>query len=460
MNDSDQLSSNPADFDGKLPQCDYCTDNLACAACEKTVTVKPDRRGTFRLPKGWKKREALSYCGECWKSLYRLRAVSIPVAECLDGTWQEFCAALHCAWSHSTALSNWAVHQLALADKPRQSHMPKMPPLPRVDLYKLFGSYADRAAWDGAAQSANSIFHAVESRYRKARFSTLWRCEAALPTYRYPTPYVIHNAAWTATWTTEQDQTGHTTRTPTVSVPLGGRRWTLRLRGGNRRNLAAFAQVVSGAAIQGALMISRQRASGSHRQESSERKPGGGRRTSWRIMVKVVAHWPQPMTSKLREGTLLVRTTRNCFLVAGDPDTEHPWKLHDDHARGRIKQHAWQLDRLSNDLKAERRNPKRERQAIQERLDVLTHRHRCWLDTYCHTAAKMLANYADRSQVQGVSYDDTEQRYFPNFPWAKFRELLKSKLEDLGLRFTHFVASGEVAEAGNVQNQPKHDSGT
>src|SRR5262249_24874423 len=161
--------------------------------------------------------------------------------------------------------------------------------------------------------------------------------------------YRVHNAAWQAAYSAYTGSDGQISQVPTVSVPLGQRRWLLRLRGGRerRRQLAAFAQIVSHAAIPGEFSLYRQRASSAvHRRTVTERSAGGAARVSYRVMAKLVAWFPRPQQERPRAGVLEVRTGRNALFVVRAPGREEPWLLHADHVRRWIARHRVQLQHL------------------------------------------------------------------------------------------------------------------
>lgn len=457
---------------------------ITCAGCAKSQASKLTPKGQ-RVPAGWKRREQSVYCPKCWKQLYRLRAVTFPVAEVLEGgDWAAFREALAAAWGQSTRLANWAVTELAKADVQRKAGDTKLAPMPAIYLYNLWQEHYERDQWTGAAQSAQAIMRSVESKYRRIRLDVIWRGAAVLPRHRYPVPYPVHNAAWHAAYWEYEGTDGHMSKVPIVSVPMGGRRWTLRLRSGSgcRRQLKAFRQIVAGEAVSGELALYRVRSSnGAHRATAREKAPRGGAQVRTRIMVKLVAWLPrqqgpafaipppagqsiedalQAIQRYGREGMLEVRTGSNALFIAFAPGREEPWLLHADHVRRWIARHRRQLERIADDTKAERRRPRREKRGLLDCLDVLTHRQHCRLDTFCHTAARQLVGWAERSNVLELRYDDRNQGYFTDFPWFKLRQLIADKCDELGLDFVH-VQQDELAEPDasvEVLETPSDDS--
>jgi hypothetical protein len=445
---------------------------ITCSTCAKKQATKATPKGKPRVPRGWKEHQGQAYCSDCWQARYRLRAITFPVAEVLDATWQEFTQALAAAWGQSTRLANWAVNELAKADITRSAGDEKLAAMPAINLYQRWQDHYERGAWTGAAQSANAILRSVELKYRKRRLDVIWRSSAVLPRARYPQPYPVHCTAYEPAYQEYEGRDGHKSRVPVVSVPLAGWRWLVRLRGGNerRRQLANFAQIVRGDAIRGELAIYRVRAStGNHRSSMADRTPGGGAHVSYRIMVKIVAWLPrQPefispySTIKIspngQRKQLLVSTGNNALLVALSPDHERPWFLHANHVRRWIKMHRWHLDRIANDMKLERRRPRREMIALQNRLDTLTHRQHCRIDTFCHTAARQLANYAARQGVAEVIYSDAKQGYFTEFPYYRLRQLLQEKLDEYGIEL--HIAQEETASAVVVEEDTSAKNAT
>jgi len=428
---------------------------MQCSSCAKTVEAKRTRASNERLPRGWKRHQDVIYCSECWRQRYRLRAVTFPVLTghpLVGGSQKELWEALHQAWAHTSRLANWAVTELAKVDAVRTPAMEKMPPLPKVNLYRQWNDqpHHERAWWDGAANSAAAILQAAQSKYLRRRHGVIWRQNEALPRHRYGVPFPVHNAAWSAAYVeVRNEERRRTYRAPAICFNLAGKRWQLALRGGpeRRRQLAAFAQIVSGAAVQGELALYRRRSSqGAHRSGGSERTPGGGALVPTRLMAKLVAWLPQPVQERRRQGTLQVRTGHRALWVALGPEDQEPWLLHLEHLTRLIYRHRRRIQNLADDTKAERRRPARRRKKYQALLDTITYREQCRENAEYERASAWLASYADRRGFEAVAYDDRERRYCPELAWAKLRDLTRRKVEERGLLWVDVAASGEVAE--------------
>ena len=381
-----------------------------CRKCSKCQTEKDVKNN--RLPQGWKNRPTGIYCGTCWRSQYILRAISFPVIGPVDAEWKDLRKAVAACWAESTALANWTVTELAKMDiirKADDAKCPKMPELGKGGMYALWNKkYSSRAAWDGQASSACSLMRTVEAKYRKRRFDLVWRRAVSLPTYRYPYPFPVHNQSW-------QASLGNEGQVPLISVNLAGTRWTLRLKGGPQfhRQRKAFAQIVSGEAIQGEAAIY------------------GG--TS-KLMVKMVAWFPRSEPTKA-EHTMILRTDPNAFLIA-DIEGSSPFIINADHIRRKIEEHRIYRQRMSEDLKHEKRWPKKNREDMVESLGKRCDKQNARLDTFTHQISACVANYAGRRKVAEVIYDPQCKTYLPNFPWQNFETKLAYKLDALGIQLT------------------------
>jgi hypothetical protein len=145
------------------------------------------------------------------------------------------------------------------------------------------------------AQTVAALEQAVTRNYKSKRHQIVWTCKAALPTFRYPQPFPIHNQSWTATL--END-------TPVVTVRLGNARNGLRLKGGPRyyRQLSAFRSIVSGEAIRGGCSIY---------ERGSD------------ILVKLVAWLPRHSLPNKPSGLLRVRSAAHALCVGDSGQPKH-----------------------------------------------------------------------------------------------------------------------------------------
>src|SRR5579864_8435978 len=147
-----------------------------CADCQAPRS-KPEKR----LPRGWKRLGETVYCDGCWRKRYLLRAVIIPVAGPVDGSWDQLREGLRKMWRMTTQASNWMVTELFTHDAKRAPGDAKMPPMARQYLYPE----ARKRFPDLPSQSIAALEQAVQSKYRAFRYQTIWTCERSLPTFRY-----------------------------------------------------------------------------------------------------------------------------------------------------------------------------------------------------------------------------------------------------------------------------------
>lgn len=402
---------------------------ISCDTCRSHREAKASKNGV-RLPMGWKRHQGKTWCDKCWRSAYRLRAVTFPVVGPLDAEWSDLRAALSLAWGDSTRLANWIMRELYARDVRREPGVEKMPKRPRTYLYPETGAVAPHVA----AQSRSAMEQAITGKYSAARYKVIWTGEAQLPTFRYPYPYPVSNQGWSAEWLTD-DEGGN--RRPVVSANFAGRRWRLQLRGGHefRRQLGAFAQIVSGEACKGELAMYRVKANGGDHRNGGQERDTGGQHAQTRVMVKLVA-WIPKHQARDASGTLFVRTDGDSLLVALDVDNERLWVHHADHVRRWVAEHERKLGRWSDDQKAEQR-PTASYQSKRER-SVEKYRNR--MDSAVKEAASQLVSFAKRRRLATIQYRDDDQTFVSRFPYFAMRNRIAAKCEDEGIEFVY--ASG------------------
>ena len=396
--------------------CDFCE-----ACCSTSITA----RGLSRLPSGWKRHDAQTYCKTCWRDRYVLRAATFPVVGPIGCDWNKLREALNQAWKQSTELANWAMNEFAKADVIRTANMKKLPPMPHMYLYPN----ARARIPNMACQSVGAILRSVEQHYRQQRLAMVWLSEATLPLYRYPYPYSVHNQAWKAYY----GENGQVL----IDVPLNGEKHTLVLKRGDhfRWQVAAFDAIAKGKGIQGELQLYRQRASsGDHRSGMEAREAGGGARIHYRVMAKLTAWLPITNKVQARTGCLRICTTEDAFCIAETEGKEIPWRFNGDHVRRWATEHHKRLKRLWEDSKSNQGT--QSYRGCDDRRRAFVEKHHRRIITWCHQVTAALANLADRQKVAEVQYDDRDHRFVPDFPWSQIPRLLAAKLEERGIQFS------------------------
>ena len=371
---------------------------IRCAGCAKEASIKK------RLPTGWKHLADEYRCGDCWQAQYMLRAVILPVVSPVDLEWSALREALKVLWRETTRASNWIVRELALRDVRREPGVAKMPPMPPVYLYPEIRQQFPALP----SQTCAAIEQAVTRKYKAKRYEVLWTCSAALPTFRYPQPFPIHNQSWSAQQ--ELDQ-------PLLSVKLGPGRAVLRLKSGSRyrRQLAAFRALCSGAAVPGECSLYQQ---------------------GDQLMAKMVAWLPRPEVRRKENGILRVRTSRDSLLVAVDENAERLWAYHADQVPRWAAEHRRQLQRWADDSKFEQRPVPR---FAARRAEASLRYHRR-INTAADEAAALLAGYARRRRFAQLVYDDSERAFCPDFVWFRLAHRLQILCDEYGIEFA--AASG------------------
>jgi hypothetical protein len=415
---------------------------IRCAATGQSAQVKATPKGAPRPPTGWKHWGEQYYSPAGWKSLFVLRAITIPVSGPAEGAdWPELRTILKSAWGQATSLSNWAISELSRRDTVRGPAMEKLPPMARCYLYPQA-----RALFPGiATASVVSILTAVERKYRKLRYELVWRSAISLPSFRYPTPYPVHNQGWKAS--RSQDDR----REPLVSANVGGHKIALRLRGGVefRRQLAAFDQIAAGEAVPGELALYERRVSMSAGRNGIALNGGAGeQRTMSRIMCKMVAWLPRgeppgAAKKKSKARILTLCTSPSSLLMGTLEGREEPWLYNADHARRWVATERAHMERLRQDLKAEsRRAPLRKLMA--SRMASWSAKHKRRLETLCHQASAAAVGFAARQRATQIVYDDSCRQYLPSFPWADLAQKILYKADGFGISFVTHSASAAV----------------
>jgi len=401
------------------------TVTITCTRCGKASDAKPDKKGEAKLPRGWKRHSGV-WCPACWSAAYMMRAVTIPVAGPVSCEWPEFRELLGAAWGESTRLANWCVTQYYARDVRREPGMEKLPPPPKVYLYP-----EARAAFPTLVPTTvTAIDHAVQGKYRAARYKLLWTNEISLPTFRYPYPLPLPPGNFQLRIGDGNELLCDVRLTADTTD-----RVTLRLRGGAdyRRQRAALERCIDGSCIPVEATLYRIDAhQGDHRN--------GMTRTS-RVMLKVAAWLPRKDTAASgKERFFSIRTDQESFLYGVLQDSERPWILNADRVRDWVRQHQRDLQRLGEDRKHEDRRDSSKRRRHRKTLAGKSQKFFNRIDTFAKQTAAAIVGYAVRCGVTRIKYDDGYRDYVASFPWARLRALIAQKCDEYGI--TLEIASG------------------
>lgn len=404
---------------------------LECSSCTATRKSTPTKDGTPRVNPPWKRLpDGSVICGVCKAARYgQPRAVEFPVAGMEGGTLAELGALADRLFEQAWALSNFAVTKLMEHDPPRPPGQPSLGPKPKVDLYAI---YKDSKTMfpDIGGSSAAAIVQGVLRRWNALRGSVRWSGRKSAPSYRYPQPVPFPADEWVREnkkgevvtcgvgWErVNEDGSKWRVNWPYVDLFFCGERRRLRLRGGPEfsRQLAGFRQILSGEAVPGQAVLYRR----------GDGKP---------LLLKMVAYFPRRERAP-GEHTMLVRTDPNAFWVA-EQEGHPPWIVNADHVRRWQAEHRTFLQRFAEDMKREKRWPKRKRLRMNGARARRCDKNRSRLETWSHQVTASLARLAAARRVGEVIYDDSPRGFLESFPWHELKVKLAYKLEGLGIRFS------------------------
>lgn len=382
-----------------------------CGVCGVEKLGKKTCMGTYGIPNGWKQREDDLRCASCWKVSFRLRAITLPIAEPVGMTWEELNKHLREVFTQSTMLANASVLTLMKAEPLVPYGETKLPARPQVYLYPLRA----QMGLTMNSSSAGSLVQAVQKKYNSQRFDLLVRRNISPPVYRYPYPYPVHNNSWSI-----EELEGSWV----VSLPLDGLRVQLRLKSKDRfRQIDAMRALLAGKAKKAELAL-------------YERRGMSGRV----IFAKMMMWLPNTTERIKRETVMTVRTDEQRLLVATLEGREIPLNFNEDDLRRKIVGHALSLQRLSEDRKRNRRYGQDARaygRDVKARCDRQNQR----LKDAVHQISATLCKHAVSENVQSIVWDVTDRGYC-RFPWHALKEALSYKVAE------HGIALCDINEGG------------
>lgn len=402
---------------------------ICCDRCNRTVQVNPTASGSPRPPMGWTRLDDGYWCGECWNDAYFVRATSIAIAPS-DGDWQTLRETLKSAFGVARSLANWAYGQLMLAEPPRDPNAEKMPKKTPVYLYGLAKGRFPH--WGQIPASlANAVLKQVESDYSADRFE-LWCGKTSARSYSYPQPLPVPCQCWELAQTDD----GYGAR-----MNLGSGQLVLRL--GLRDHQKTIVQsLIENSLLKAGVKIVEKR---SHGRDANARENSGGQvfRSSLRLEM---SYYSPRLARGPGDASLRVQTGSSGLLTAIRDDNEI-WAYHADHARRLVSKHAAHLQRLrrlSDDRKAERRKPHRDKRPYDSMVDSVCETDRNRMTSLCHEVSASLVAFARRQRVATIVYDDKDKSFCESFPWAKLSTMIKQKSHAARITVEMVSSSGTV----------------
>jgi hypothetical protein len=254
-----------------------------------------------------------------------------------------------------------------------------------------------------------SLEQTVGRKYRAKRFEVIWTHRSSLPAMRYPQPCPVPNQAWGFSF----NEGGQ----PVIDVRLGDQRWQIRLKSGARyrrqitglRNMADQGEMALYKAHDGALL------------------------------VKLVGWIKRPSPAPRNpDAALIVRTGKDHLLSALDLKEERLWVENCDHIPRWIAEHRKQLQRWSEDQKAEQRPVP----TFAERREAEVSKYHRRMNTAIQEVAAHVANFASRRRYGRIIYSDRE-RFAEDFPYAALESRLRVVLDEKQIAFEKEEGSGQ-----------------
>ncbi len=407
------------------------TDKLPirCARCSRTVNVNPTQSGAPRPPIGWTKIDDGYWCGECWSDMYFPRATSIAIAPA-DGDWNALRTQLKAAFGAVRSLANWAYSRLLSAEPVRDPNAEKMPKKPGVYLYGL--AKDEFPHWGSIPASlANSVLKQVESDYSADRLE-LWCGKISQRSYRYPQPIPVPMQCWELVKT--DDGFG-------ARLNLGEGQIVLKF--GLRDHQKKIVQMVfDNPLLRSGIKVVEKR---SHGRDTNDRENSGGQVFRSALRFEMSYYSPR-LTREPGDGVLSVATGPNGLLTAV-LNSEQVWIYHADHAKRLVSKHFAHLKRLqslSDDRKAERRKPHRDKRSYESMVDTVCETDRNRMTSLCHEASASLVEFARRRRVATIVYNDKDKSFCGSFPWAKLSTMIEQKGHAARINVEMVSASGEA----------------
>lgn len=407
------------------------TEALVTVCCSECAA---EQAAPKRLPTGWKRIGETVTCVDCWKKRFALRAVTMRVAKPDGIGWPELRKLLRESFTASTQAANWVLRQMALHD-PGFNENGKLAKMPQVepDGQSLYlGVMARWSDWD--TRTASCIVQAAQAKYKACRFK-MARGEVSLPSIRYPHPIPCHNA----TWSISEGEDGGLV----LDAPLGRKnRVRLVLRGGSqyRRQLNDVRRIIKGEVQQCQLDIYEE-----------------GTYPNTKQLVKMVGWFPRQERTGSFAASLVTgpvarpnvdadgqiagaQIATPAFLTLYNDERRTIYRWNADHVRGWIAAQDERMQRLREDLKAEKRLG-RERDGILAQMDRLERDHYHRLHSFCHEVSTQVVEHLRRRHCGTLMFVDKDRSYFQHFPWAKLAGMLADKAHRAGI---DFIASGDA----------------
>ena len=372
----------------------------------------------------------------------RIRCVSVPAHRPLQPeSWDEMGQVLRAAARASARAYNVAMEHLVLVDREQaldarsggEMDRGGRPKVGRLGGDSQRGRWMYRAMCDAAvddlasgcisqiAQLARKRLAGRNSVGRPVRLA-LRDHDQAIPSYTYPQPIHVRRQDWSLRWQ------GSEYVVSARITPGRGPRQELVLKNGREfmRQKRVLEKICGGELSRSTLTIRLKRG---------------------RAPMLSIAYDAGPPIERERTGTLHVRTTRECLIVATLDD--RIWRWHGDHIERAIAEYQRRQQNLADDRKWEDRRRGKRGQGdddVRRRQAAIADKHARRMDTWLHQITARIAGLADRQRVAAVELDTTDRSRLPKFPYYMMATRLETKLEDHGITMTNRAPDSLEAE--------------
>lgn len=414
---------------------------ITCHVTNQTADVGLTKAGEPRIPNGWKRFGDQYVSPEGQRRAYVCRGLTVPVGQVVvhgqewteenfRAGWTEFRRCLAISWRQCAQVANWWIAEVAKADnRPilRNGNKVKLPKL--VYDQKALNALCRQTFPDLDSQSVYAVARLAVRRYEADRWAIRVECSKSLPSVRHPAPLPIR----------VEDSPMLTPLDPDGSIVfrlrIAGTRFSVRLKNtaNFERQLISIRRAALGEIPRGAISL---------------------RDHDGQVLLTLAAWLPKDPGPREVTETFLVRTDPNALLV-GEMAGRNVFVMNEDELARWHKAHLCYLQRMRQDLKAERRIERQARRNMLRALDRRCAKHARRVQDRLHKVASIVANHAKRRRVAAIVYDDEHHDYLPTFPWYRLKGLITEKCDAFGIEVVSQASPGAEAEKPKKRRKAK-----
>jgi hypothetical protein len=364
------------------------------------------------------------------------RTLTFPIAEVVGVERKVFVKALRDCLDESTKAANLIVSGMFGQDQPAPPRYGGKIKLPKV---KFDGKpiYARVTELMPAMPTGtiSAIMQRIRGVYTKKRFDVMGTHSASVPSFRWPYPFYIRRQSFKLSRVKNESADYWL-----MEFSMGSRladesrgRYTLRLKGGHemRRQLRSLETAHAMGSV-GEASVTMSRTDGTIKVNLSVAIPRADREGKSGQMLAITG------------GGSFLRFAGDCWLKP----------YHADHVVTRIKAHDIRRQRIADDLKYEKRWPKRVRASMLAKLDSICAAHNRFIDTFIDQASAMAIGFCVRQKLARLILDTRDRSFVEHFPWYMLAEKFRQKCEARSIEFELIEPKEQTAPA-----EPKRVAG-